>query len=64
MFCGGFVDATSLDNITNLVKGKSTVDAGIVNVAKTKIFYQFYELFFVGIYFMKPEKDTNPYVFT
>ena len=39
MFCSGFVDATSLDNITNLVKGKSTVDAEIVNVAKTKIFY-------------------------
>ena len=38
-FFGGFVDLASLDNITNAVKGKSTIDAEIVNVAKTKIFY-------------------------
>ena len=33
---GGFVDVTSLDNT---VKEKSTADAEIVNVAKTKTFY-------------------------
>ena len=38
-FFGGFVGVTSLDNITNAVKGKSTVDAEIMNVAKTKSFY-------------------------
>ena len=38
-FLGGFVDVTSLDNITNAVKGKSTVDSEIVNVAKTKSSY-------------------------
>ena len=62
-FFGGFVDLASLDNITNAVKGKSAIDAEIVNVAKTKIFYQFYELFFVDIYFMKPEKVIDPCVF-
>ena len=62
-FFSGFVDLASLDNITNAVKGKSTIDAEIVNVAKTKIFYQFYELFFVDIYFMKPEKVIDPCVF-
>ena len=37
-FLGGFV-VTSLDKITNAVKGKSTVDPEIVNVAKTKSSY-------------------------
>ena len=38
-FFGGSVGVTSLDNITNAVKGKSTIDAEIVSVAKTRSFY-------------------------
>ena len=39
VFFDRFVDVTSLDNITNVVKGKSNVDAAIVNVAETKSYY-------------------------
>ena len=40
-FFGGFVAISSLDNITNVVKEKSTVDAEMVNVAKIKVLIRF-----------------------